>query len=237
MASYIRNLRNCLKSEVRNKDKLGGVLDYTLQQVAYNEMLRRYHEKPTDGTLSYAHVCQMYSHGELWTEGEERLNAKDIVCVQSNFNALKSIIWQIDGKIGQYLYQDVYAQLHGGIRPDMRSELWDYLMWCKSDPYECSPDPLWDVAQAHHDIITRGGDNCTAELLSFLHCLNLHTTPFFIHAENDMTYWESLFDVEKLMELFQQEQDRYREETMPLVMEDGEEDDEENDESWFTTLS
>ena len=125
MASYIRNLRNCLKSEVRNKDKLGGVLDYTLQQVAYNEMLRRYHEKPADGTLSYAHVCQMYSHGELWTEGEERLNAKDIVCVQSNFNALKSIIWQIDGKIGQYLYQDVYAQLHGGIRPDMRSELWD----------------------------------------------------------------------------------------------------------------
>ncbi len=234
MASYIRNLRNCLKSEVRSKEKLGGVLDYTLQQAAYHAMLRQYPEKPSDRTLSYAHVCQMYSHRELWTEGEERLSIGDITNVQAHFNALKSIIWQIDEKLTQYMYQDVYAQLHGGIRPDMRNELWDYLMWCKSDPYECSPDPLWDVAQAHHDIFTMGGDNSTVELMSFLQCLNLHIPPFFIHAENDIRYWQSLFDVEKLMELFQQEQDRYREETMPLVMEDGEEDDEENDESWFT---
>ena len=226
-----------MKSEVRNKDKLGGVLDYTLQQAAYHAMLRQYPEKPSDRTLSYAHVCQMYSHRELWTEGEERLCIGDITSVQAHFNALKSIIWQIDGKLTQYMYQDVYAQLHGGIRPDMRNELWDYLMWCKSDPYECSPDPLWDVAQAHHDMFTMGGDNSTIELMSFLQCLNLHIPPFFIHAENEKTYWQSLFDVEKLMKLFQQEQDRYREETMPLVMEDGEEDGEDEEESWFTTLS
>ncbi len=226
MAAYILNLRNRLKLEVRSKDRLGGVLDYTLQQAAYHAMLRRYPKKPSDGTLSYAHVCQMYSHGELWTEGEERLSIRDITSVHAQFNALKSIIWQIDGKLSQYLYQDVYSQLHDGIRPDMRNELWDYLMWCKSDPYECDPDPLRDVAQTHHDIITRGGDNFTAELMSFLQCLNLHTVPFFIHAENDMEYWQSLFDVEKLLALFRREQDRYREETTQFVMNHDEGDDE-----------
>lgn len=225
MASYIANLRNCLKSEVRSKDKLGGVLDYTLQQAAYHTMLRRYPDKPSDRTLSYTHVCQMYSHGELWTEGEERLSIGDITSVQAHFNALKSIIWQIDEKLSQYMYQDVYSRLHGGIRPDMRSELWDYLMWCcKSDPYECDPDPLRDVARTHNGIFTRGGDNCTAELMSFLQCLNLHIPPFFIHAENGMRYWQSLFDVEKLLALFREEQDRYREETMRFVMGDGEDD-------------
>lgn len=225
MAFYIVNLRSCLKSEVRSKDKLGGVLDYTLQQAAYHTMLRRYPDKPSDRTLSYTHVCQMYSHGELWTEGEERLSIGDITSVQAHFNALKSIIWQIDEKLTQYMYQDVYSRLHDGIRPDMRNELWDYLMWeCKSDPYECDSDPLRDVAQTHHGIFTRGGDNYAAELMSFLQCLNLHIPPFFIHAENDTRYWQSLFDVEKLLALFREEQERYREETMQFVMGDDEDD-------------
>ena len=51
----------------------------------------------------------------------------------------------------------------------------------------------------------------------------IHTCPFFIHAENAERYKAAVRNPEQLLLLFQEEQERYRTETAPFVMDYDEE--------------
>lgn len=215
MASYILNLRHYLRTESEGtiNDRMGGVLDYTLMQFAYNAMMRR------GGYLSYKNTAQIYCYGEVWaTRAEDRFDVQDIICVQTHLTALHTAIQQMDNLITPDLYRSIYMQLYYGEPADMTDELQQFIMRYAVEPCDCNPDPLWDVAELHSGIISRGGDSRTAEVLSFLHCLNLYTTPFIIREENDEEYNSAAGDTERLSELFRREQDRYREETAQFVI-------------------
>ncbi len=228
MSRYLFNLRHYLILETEctasTGDRLGGVLDYTLLQFAYNAVLRRYPESRRDEALSYAHVCQIYNYGELWPDGDERLSVKDIFCAQTHFITLKSAIRQIDWPITPQTYQAIGTQLYCGVPMHLTEQMVQLIQQYSHEPSDCDPDPLREVAELHSGYVKLGGDSRTAEIVSFLHCLNLYTTPFFIHAENSERYKAAVRDPEQLLELFRQEQARYRTETAPFVMDYDEND-------------
>ena len=222
MESYTLNLRHYLILEAEctasTGDRLGGVLDYTLQQFAYNAILRRYPESRRDEALSYEHVCQIYSYGELWVERDERLSVKDIFCAQTHFITLKSVIRQIDSLITPQTYQAIGTQLYCGVPMRLTEQMVQFILQYSHEPSDCDPDPLRDVAELHFGYVKLGGDSRTAEIISFLHCLNLYTCPFFIHAENAERYNAAVKDLEQLLALFREEQARYLEETAQFVI-------------------
>ena len=228
MSRYLFNLRHYLILEaecaVSTGGRLGGVLDYTLQQFAYNAVLRRYPESRRDEALSYVHVCQIYNYEELWPEGDERLSVKDIICAQTHFITLKSAIRQTDSLITPQIYQAIGTQLYFGVPMHLTEQMVQLIQQYSHEPSDCDPDPLREVAELHSGFITLGGDSRTAEIISFLHCLNLYTCPFFIHAENSERYKAAVRNPEQLLELFREEQDRYREETTPFVIDYDEDD-------------
>lgn len=228
MSRYLFNLRHYLILEAEctasTGDRLGGVLDYTLEQFAYNAVLRRYPECRRDEALSYEHVCQIYCYGELWTEGDERLSVKDIICAQTHFITLKSTIRQIDNLITPQIYQAIGTQLYYGVPMHLTEQMAQLILQYSHEPSDCDPNPLREVAELHSGYVKLGGDSRTAEIASFLHCLNLYTTPFFIHAENSERYKAAAMDPEQLLTLFQEEQERYRTETAPFVIDYDEDD-------------
>lgn len=227
MSRYLFNLRHYLILEAEctasTGDRLGGVLDYTLVQFAYNAVLRRYPESRRGEALSYAHVCQIYDYEELWPEGDERLNVKDIICAQTHFITLKSAIRQIDWPITPQTYQAIGTQLYYGVPMHLTEQMVQLIRQYSHEPSDCDPDPLREVAELHSRYVKLGGDSRTAEIVSFLHCLNLYTCPFFIHAENAERYKAAVRNPEQLLLLFQEEQERYRTETAPFVMDYDEE--------------
>lgn len=229
MSRYLFNLRHYLILEaecaVSTGGRLGGVLDYTLQQFAYNAVLRRYPENRRDEALSYTHVCQIYNYEELWTESDERLSVKDIICAQTHFITLKSAIRQTDSLITPQTYQSIRTQLYYGVPMYLTEQMTQLILQYSHEPSDCDPNPLREVVELHSGFVTLGGDSRTAEIVSFLHCLNLYTTPFFIHAENAERYKAAVRDPEQLLALFQEEQARYREETAPFVMNYDDEED------------
>ena len=222
MSRYLFNLRRYLILEAEctasTGDRLGGVLDYTLQQFAYNAVLRRYPENRRDEALSYAHICQMYSYEELWPESDERLSVKDIICAQTHFTTLKFAIRQTDNLITPQTYQSIGTQLYYGVPMHLTEQMVQLILQYSHEPSDCDPDPLREVAELHSGFVKLGGDSRTAEIISFLHCLNLYTTPFFIHAENAERYKAAAKNPEQLLTLFQEEQERYRAETTPFVI-------------------
>ena len=228
MSRYLFNLRRYLILEAEctasTGDRLGGVLDYTLQQFAYNAVLRRYPENRRDEALSYAHICQMYSYEELWPESDERLSVKDIICAQTHFTTLKFAIRQTDNLITPQTYQSIGTQLYYGVPMHLTEQMVQLILQYSHEPSDCDPDPLREVAELHSGFVKLGGDSRTAEIISFLHCLNLYTTPFFIHAENAERYKAAVRAPEQLLQLFLEEQARYRTETAPFVMNYDEDD-------------
>ena len=166
----------------------------------------------------------MYCYGTLWTEGEEQLNVKDIICAQTHFIALKSVIRQIDKLITPQTYLSIGTQLYYGVPMYLTEQMEQLIQQYSHEPSDCDPNPLREVAELHSGYVKLGGDSRTAEIISFLHCLNLYTCPFFIHAENAQRYRAAVKDPEKLLAFFREEQDRYREETMQFVMGDDEDD-------------
>lgn len=228
MSRYLFNLRHYLILEAEctasTGDRLGGVLDYTLEQFAYHAVLRRYPESRRDEALSYEHVCQIYCYGELWAERDERLSVKDIICAQTHFITLKSAIRQVDSLITPQTYQAIGTQLYYGVPMRLTAQMAQLILQYSHEPSDCDPNPMREVAELHSGFVKLGGDSRTAEIISFLHCLNLHTCPFFIHAENAGRYKAAVRNPEQLLALFQEEQARYRAETAPFVMNYDEED-------------
>ena len=193
------NLRYYLLMEAENvistTDRQGGVLDYTLKNFAYNAVLRRYPENRRG----------------------ERFDIKDIICAQTNFITLKSVIRQIDWPITPQTYQAIGTQLYYGVPVQLTEQMSQFILRYSHEPSDCDPNPLREVAELHSGYVKLGGDSRTAEIVSFLHCLNLYTMPLFIHADNSERYKAAVMDPAQLLELFQEEQERYRAEIQPFL--------------------
>lgn len=216
------DLRHYLLLEAENvistTDRQGGALAYTLKNFAYNAVLRRYPIDRRDEALSYTHICQTYERGEIWAdEAVERFDVKDINCVQAYFSALKSAIQQIDWPITPQTYQAIGTQLYYGVPVQLTEQMSQFILRYAHEPSDCDPNPLREVTELHSGYVKLGGDSRTAEIVSFLHCLNLHTMPFFIHADNSERYKAAVMDPAQLLELFQEEQERYRTEIKPFL--------------------
>lgn len=225
MGRYLFNLRHYLMLEtqvaISTTDRKGGVLAYTLKNFAYNAVLRRYPENRRDEALSYEHICQMYDREELIAEeAGELFDIRDIFHAQACIHALRFVIQQMDMPITATTYELVGIQLYYGTPIHMTGRMELFIRQFAHEPSDCNPNPLREVAELHSGIVNAGCDSLTAEIVSYQHCLQLYTSPFIIHAENSERYKEVVADPEQLQRLFQEEQERYRMETMPYVMKD-----------------
>lgn len=206
---YIFNLKRHLQYEASQPGRMGGVYDYT-QKVFASRSIRR-----AGGSLSEANVSRIYDTGHFWAdESGEQFKAEEIERTEACFYAFKFCIEHIGEPITPEYAEEIRRRLYPGAPVYMTEELRAFIIGNKA------PEHLRDIAAFHIQYVQHGGESRTASLISYTQCINANLTPFIIHPENQAFYERYMrVDAGKLCHLLHVEQNRYREETEPLVIE------------------
>lgn len=205
---YIFNLKRLLQYEAGQPGRMGGVYDYTQKSFAFYSIRR------AGGSLSEANVSRIYDTGHFWAdEPGERFKAEEIEQVEACFYAVKFCIEHIGETITPEYAEEIQRRLYPGTPAYMTEDLRALIIGNNK------PEQLSDIANFHIQYVQHGGDSRTASLISYVQCINADLTPFIIHPENQAFYERYMrVDTVKFCHLLHVEQNRYREETEPLVM-------------------
>lgn len=217
MSGYIMKLRQYLRLEcacVRSRGGKGGVYDYTQKKFAFNSIRR------AGGVLSEKNVCRIYDTGCFYADSPDKMFiAKDIIEADGCFNAVRFCIDNMDELITPEYVEEVHSRLYAGTPLCMSRDLRALVREYAREPVAGDPAVLREVAEFHSRFIQYGGDSRTAELISYMQCINNYTTPFIIHAENQTEYENRVHEPDRLEQFFRMEQMRYKQDTKPMVIE------------------
>lgn len=205
---YIFNLKRLLQYEAGQPGRMGGVYDYTQKSFAFYSIHR------AGGSLSEANVSRIYDTGCFWAdEPGEQFSAEEIMQTEACFYAVRFCIEHMGETITPEHGEEIQRRLYPGVPTYMPEDLKALIIGNKA------PEQLRDIANFHIQYVQRGGDSRTASLISYVQCINADLTPFIIHPENQAFYERYMkVDAVKFCHLLHVEQNRYREETEPLVM-------------------
>lgn len=205
---FVSNLRRLLRYEANQPGRMGGVYDYT-QKIFASRSIRR-----AGGHLSEANVSRIYDTGHFWAdEPGEQFSAEEIIQTEACFYAFRFCIEHIGETITPENAEEIQRRLYPGAPAYMTEDLRALIIRNKTT------EQLRDIAEFHIQYVQHGGDSRTASLISYVQCINADLTPFIIHPENQSFYERYMrVDAVKFCHLLHIEQNRYREETEPLVM-------------------
>lgn len=205
---FVSNLKRLLQYEASQPGRMGGVYDYT-QKVFASRSIRR-----AGGSLSEANVSRIYDTGYFWAdEPGEQFKVEEIEQVEACFYAFRFCIEHIGEPITPEYVEETQRRLYPGAPVYMTDDLKTLIMGNKK------PEQLRDIANFHIQYVQHGGDSRAASLISYMQCINADLIPFIIHPENQALYERYMrVDASKFCHLLHVEQNRYREETEPLVM-------------------
>ena len=205
---YIFNLKRLLQYEASQPGQMGGVYDYTQKKFACRSIRR------AGGSLSEANVSRIYDTGYFWADGPgEQFKAEEIEQAEACFYAFRFCIEHIGEKITPEYAEEIRRRLYPGAPVYMTDDLKTLIIG------NGNPKQLRDIAAFHIQYVQHGGDSRAASLISYIQCINANLTPFIIHPENQALYERYMrVDADKFCHLLHVEQNRYREETEPLVM-------------------
>lgn len=205
---FTSNLSRLLQYEASQPGRMGGVYDYT-QKVFASRSIRR-----AGGSLSEANVSRIYDTGHFWAdEPGEQFSAEEIMQTEACFYALRFCIEHIGEPITPEYVEEIQRRLYPGAPVYMTDDLKTLIIGSGN------PRQLRDIAAFHIQYVQHGGDSRAASLISYMQCINANLTPFIIHPENQAFYERYMrVDADKFCHLLHVEQNRYREETEPLVM-------------------
>lgn len=205
---FISNLKRRLQYEASQPGRMGGVYDYTQKRFAFYSINR------AGGSLSEANVNRIYDTGCFWAdEPGEQFSAEEIMQAEACFYAVRFCIEHIGELITTEYAEEIQRRLYPGTPAYMTEDLKALIIGNKA------PEQLRDIANFHTQYVQHGGDSRAASLISYMQCINANLTPFIIHPENQAFYERYMkVDAVKFCHLLHVEQNRYREETEPLVM-------------------
>ena len=205
---FVSNLKRLLQYEASQPGRMGGVYDYTQKKFACR-LIRR-----AGGRLSEANVSRIYDTGCFWAdEPGEKFKAEEIEQAEACFYAFRFCIEHIGEPITPEYAEEIRRRLYPGTPAHMTEELRALIIG------NGNPRKLRDIANFHIQYVQRGRDSRTASLISYIQCINADLIPFIIHPENQAFYERYMrVDADKFCHLLHVEQNRYREETEPLVM-------------------
>lgn len=205
---YIFNLKRRLQYEASQPGRMGGVYDYTQKKFAAYSIRR------AGGSLSEANISRIYDTGHFWAdEPGEQFSAEEIIQTEACFYAFRFCIEHIGETITPENAEEIQRRLYPGAPAYMTEDLRALIIGNEN------PKELRDIANFHIQYVQHGGDSRTAFLISYTQCINANLTPFIIHPENQAFYERYMrVDADKFCHLLHVEQNRYREETEPLVM-------------------
>lgn len=205
---FTSNLSRLLQYEASQPGRMGGVYDYT-QKVFASRSIRR-----AGGSLSEANVSRIYDTGHFWAdEPGEQFSAEEIMQTEACFYALRFCIEHMGEAITPEYAEEIQRRLYPGAPVYMTDDLKTLIIGGGN------PRQLRDIAAFHIQYVQHGGDSRAASLISYMQCINANLTPFIIHPENQAFYERYMrVDADKFCHLLHVEQNRYREETEPLVM-------------------
>lgn len=205
---YIFNLKRLLQYEASQPGQMGGVYDYTQKKFACRSIRR------AGGSLSEANVSRIYDTGCFWAdEPGERFSADEIMQTEACFYAFRFCIEHIGEPITPEYAEEIRRRLYPGAPAYITEDLRALIIGNRN------LGQLKDIANFHIQYVQHGGDSRTASLISYMQCINANLTPFIIHPENQALYERYMIvDADKFCHLLHVEQNRYKEETEPLVM-------------------
>lgn len=205
---FVSNLKRLLQYEASQPGRMGGVYDYTQKKFALRSIRR------AGGRLSEANVSRIYDTGCFWAdETGEQFKAEEIERTEACFYAFRFCIEHMGETITPEYAEEIQRRLYPGAPVYMTEDLKTLIIGNKA------PEQLGDIAAFHIQYVQHGGDSRTASLISYMQCINADLIPFIIHPENQAFYERYMkVDAGKLCHLLHVEQNRYREETEPLVM-------------------
>ena len=205
---FVSNLKRLLQYEASQPGRIGGVYDYTQKKFACRSIRR------AGGSLSEANVSRIYETGHFWAdEPGERFSAEEIMQTEACFYAFRFCIEHMGETIPPEYVEEIQRRLYPGAPAYMTEELRAFIIGNKA------PEHLRDIANFHIQYIRHGGDSRAASLISYMQCINANLIPFVIHPENQALYERYMrVDTDKFCHLLYVEQNRYKEETEPLVI-------------------
>lgn len=205
---FVSKLKRRLQYEASQPGRMGGVYDYTQKKSALYSIRR------VGGSLSEANVSRIYDTGCFWADKPgEQFKAEEIEQVEGCFYAFRFCVEHIGEPITPEYAEEIQRRLYPGAPVYMTEELRAIIIG------NGNPRKLRDIANFHIQYVQHGGDSRTASLISYTQCINANLTPFIIHPENQAFYERYMrVDADKFCHLLHVEQNRYREETEPLVM-------------------
>lgn len=205
---FASNLKRLLQYEASQPGRMGGVYDYTQKRFALYSIRR------AGGSLSEANVSRIYDTGHFWAdEPGEKFKAEEIEQAEACFYAFRFCIEHMGEAITPEYVEEIQRRLYPGAPVYMTEDLKTLIIG------NGNPRQLRDIAAFHIQYVQHGGDSRAASLISYTQCINANLTPFIIHPENQAFYERYMrVDTDKFCHLLYVEQNRYREETEPLVM-------------------
>ena len=205
---FTSNLRRLLQYEASQPGRIGGVYDYTQKKFAVYSIRR------AGGSLSEANVSRIYDTGCFWAdEPGEQFRAEEIEQTEACFYAFRFCVEHIGEPITPEHAEEIRRRLYPGTPAYMTEDLRAIIIRNKT------LGQLRDIANFHIQYVQHGGDSRTASLISYMQCINANMAPVIIHPENQAFYERYMrVDAVKFCHLLHVEQNRYKEETEPLVM-------------------
>lgn len=205
---FVSNLRRLLQYEASQPGRMGGVYDYTQKKFASRSIRR------AGGSLSEANVSRIYDTGYFWAdEPGEQFKAEEIERAEACFYAFRFCIEHMGEAITPEYVEEIQRRLYPGAPVYMTDDLKTLIIG------KGNLGQLKDIANFHIQYVQHGGDSRTASLISYMQCINANLTPFIIHPENQALYERYMrVDTDKFCHLLYVEQNRYKEETEPLVI-------------------
>lgn len=178
MRHYIMNLRRSLRA-----GKGSRVYNHTQREMAKNALKK---------FLSCDTIDMMYNTG-YYHDSDENIdrdiadmkNVDAIRRVIGHFRAMEYAMQHIDDVITYEQIRHIHDLIYNGTPMYINRVM---IAPFEHEPYEDITGALREVTALHSAIILSGGDALTAGIVSYWHCLNNYTAPFYVHAENRDTY-------------------------------------------------
>lgn len=167
-------------------------------------------QKNEGGRLTKEQVSDMYKKEVIRPSIEcEEIRLEDINNVMKNFRTLNSMLNNIR-RIYDFNYmKDRYFREYDTLRMIYKDK--DDL----KELFKSPPKDIYELAEFHYRWCNESyHDDTILQIYTFIQCLEMHITPFFIHADSYKEYIEAINEEnsEHLAELFMREQQRFFEE-------------------------
>lgn len=207
MRHYIMDLRRSLQAGEGSR-----VYNYTQRESAKNVF-----SGVAGDTIDMMYNTRYYhdSDENIDRDIADMENEAAIRRVIGHFRAMEYAMQHIDDVITYEQIRYVHDLIYNGTPMHINRAM---IAPFEHEPYEDITGALREVTALHSAIILSRGDILTAGVISYWHCLNNYTAPFYVHAENRDTYERYLkTGNDDLARFFRIEQDRYRKETEGML--------------------